>query len=177
EWVARDQVEGELWQMRESHRSQIEELVTKIRQDFAADLEKARARLLDDVGAQRKGLEADLKEVEKELKKTGKRAQQKSQSSSRESSSVEVRLEKLERDLTQVRNRLKQLRVPGQPSDAADITPEPSALPAEKDEPEKRSFQDVLASSREWLLGRRWIAVVAGIGVVLGLLGAFVLPR
>ncbi|HYU36250.1 MAG TPA: hypothetical protein VEW48_29170 [Thermoanaerobaculia bacterium] len=155
--AARDELEGALWKLRENHRSQIEELVGKIGKDFAADVDKANARLVKEIAGLREGLDTKLKEFDKELKKVEKKAGKRSpqQSASvgrgRDSSSVEARLAEMERDLAEVAERLVGLE------EAGGVR-------------RRRSLREMLVLSRDWLRERLWIAWGAAIAIVMAVL-------
>jgi len=156
-WAVRDETEGAIWQVLESHKSQLEELVGQVRQDFSAELDKVRDRLMKEVADRQKGLDATLKEFEKEVKKVDRKAgkywQQQSASLGRESSTIEARLEKLERDIARIAERPARAGV--------------SSV--------GRGARTQRSLSLDWLRDHRWIAWMAGIGLLLALLGVIAL--
>jgi hypothetical protein len=166
-WTARDQTEGALWNVLESHESQLKELVDKISKDFAAELGKTHAKLLEDVAGVRKGLEAKFQSIEKDIKNASKRSQQQSASPDKEPSAFKSRLAKLEREVAEIKKRMSELGV---------VPPEdPTVVPVITAQ-EKRFFRDMPALFRDWVLGHRWIAWGTGIGIVVAVLVAVWLP-
>lgn len=189
--TARNEVEGELWKLRESHRRQIEELVGKIGKDLAADVDNATARLVKEVASLRDGLDAKLnfeEELKKFEKKAGKHTQQQTASAGRESRSVDERFEKLERELAAVVDRLVMLEEKGEAgteegdtglsvvlsSSSESLSPGLSTGPAAggaSAEGSRRPFsREGFRLFRDWLRGHRRMAWGAGIAISMAVL-------
>jgi hypothetical protein len=93
-WAARDQTEGALWGVLESHKSQLEELVGKLHEDLTAAVKKASGRLRDEVEGTRRGLGESLKKIERDSASAG---------------AVKADLNKLDSEIREVGNRIRHL--------------------------------------------------------------------